>query len=254
MVWDIRNKWPDIAEIRTSDAVTDSSFATETTLRLELYTSTHELEVDDYVVTVGFKRLTLQLECDGTEIAVGSRFGDNVAVNKVVQETSKAGSSVKMSASAQASMGFSTTTASLDAKAQAAVEAENSTVRTQETTTQHIARYVTSKPNDKWEIASLDGSALDQKFITHNDELCVISPRPKSNRNSLRIHLIGHKRDIVFDGTSLPKTAFSMFGSGNTNKEKVFKVLAAKMLQGEKEDLNRSASIQLSVIDSHHEE
>lgn len=245
----IKNNWPDIALLRTDDNTVDSSFSTETTLRVELYTAQHDIDVDGYVVSVGFSKLTLQLDCDGTEVAIGSRFGDPIPANEVVSnETHRSEVATRAGMNAELTTSANPLTPSLDAKARAFVEADGSSNRTLETTRKHTSRHVTAQPNDKWIISSLNSKALDQKYLTDKDDLCRIRSVPKSNRSALSVHLYGHKKDIVFEVENTTNPIKNGIANLSVNKEKVFKALLAKSMAAGHDGLSNNVHVQLSKL------
>lgn len=249
MGWAVQNNWPDIALLRTNDDTVDSSFSTITTLRVELYTAQHDIDVDGYVVSVGFSKLTLQLDCDGTEVTIGPRFGDPLPTNEIVSnETQRSEVATKAGMSAEVTAGANPLSPSIDAKARAFVEADGISNRTLETSRTHTSRHVTAQPNDKWVISSLNGKALDQKYLTDKDDLCRIRPIPNSNRAALDVHLYGHKKDIVFSVENTASSFKNRIANLSVNKEKVFKALLAKSLAGGHEGLLNSIHVQLSKL------
>lgn len=254
MGWNIKNNWADIAQLETSDSVTDSKFETETEFRLQLYTGTYELDLECGRYTVGFKKMTLQLECEGTEIALGERFGDCIPEDQAKKISIESTATTQGNAAIKAKLDASTILNGniLSGEANASV-AGNTTHKESEARTE-TKRHVVAKPNNKWEINSLTGNALSAKHITTDTILCRILPVRKTNRTNVQAHLYAHKNDLIVVEAEDTKSRLSWLASENKNKEKVFKVLLAKLMRGAKEDLNASTQVQLSLISSHNDD
>lgn len=253
MAWDTKNNWADIAELRVDDTVTDSSFASDTELRLELYTGTYELDLDCRRVFVGFNRVTLKLACHGTEIALGDRYGDTTPSNDITTKHNiQNDTTTKATAEGGFKLDTSTALAGIPLTAGLSGEASRSTSTKSETDTFSTSRHVTAKPNGKWEISSLNANEpLSAKYLTTEHALCLVKPKPKTNRAGVQAHLYAHKNDLVIASPEEKKSRFSLLNGENRNKEKVFKILLGKVMVGGKEDLNPKVHVQLSKISSY---
>lgn len=248
MGWHIENNWADIAEVRIDEDITKSDFGDETELRMELYTGSLEVDLEERSLLVGFSRLTLQLECHGTDIVIGNRFGDQTPDNSQITKTStqfdiktKSGFATALGIAGGSSNSAS---GSLNASAEASKTASISSETTRLTT----SNYVTAKPNGKWDISTPDTSPLDAKFITADTALCSVKPKPKSNRTGVIAHLYAHKRDVVV--TDSRKSFRSRFGGETRNKERVLTILVGKDMLRQREGLDQKNYIQLSRADS----
>jgi len=252
MAWDIRNNWADIAELRVDDSVTDSSFAADTEMRLELYTGSYELNLEERRVFVGFNRVMLQLVCHGTEIALGNRYGDNTPQNDIVTKTTdQSNTATRAAADAGVRLDASAALTSMPVKAGVSGEASRSTSSTSETVKVSTSRHVTAKPNGKWEISSLQPNVpLSAKYLTKENVLCEVKPKAKSNRTGVHAHLYAHKSDIVIASHDEKKCLFPLLNGENRNKEKVFKILLGKAMSSGKEDLDKKSYVELSMISS----
>ncbi|NTA49637.1 hypothetical protein G6L34_16120 [Agrobacterium tumefaciens] len=247
MVWSIENNWRRLAQLQTSEEVTSSKFETETEIRLQLYAGTDKITLnEENQYYFGFKKMTLHIECDGTEIALGERFGDITPRDRdrqIVEEDVR-------SAGLKGNAGVNATLSSLpdiSLKAEASAElGVSKEIRATEATTKQ-RRYVTARPNDEWEIACLDGKALNAKFITPDHVLCRVNPIPNRNRNGIQIHLTAHRHDLVIaEPRKLP-----WLNGENRTKEKIFKTLLGIEVAGKRKDLEPKLEIQLSFISSH---
>ncbi|MCZ7466398.1 hypothetical protein [Rhizobium rhizogenes] len=248
MGWDVKNYWVDIAEVRIDDDVTNSEFSAETELRLELYTGSMELDLEERSLLVGFSRLTLQLECHGTDIVIGNRLGDQTPDNSQTTKTSIQTDTKKKSSFA-GGLGFKASSVSAaDANFSAGAESSKTTAVNTETTRITTSNYVTAKPNGKWDISTPDATPLGAKFIAADVPLCSIKPKTKSNRSGVIAHLYAHKRDIVV--TDNRKSLRSKFGGDTRNKEKVLAILIGKDMTAKREGLDEKNYIQLSHANS----
>ncbi|MBB3612092.1 hypothetical protein [Rhizobium sp. BK602] len=251
MAWDVKNNWPDIAELRIDNTVTDSNFSTETEFKLELYTSSYELNLEDRRVLVGFHRITLQLECLGTDIALGERYGDSVPPDLVTKTAIQSDTSTK----AKVGGGFTLDTGKINPtptlNVSVGAEASHTSTLKSETSQTTITKHVTAKPNGKWEISSHEKQVpLSAKYLTKENALCVIRPKEGANQTGVQAYLYAHKHDIVLTSQDEQKSRFSLINGENKNKEKISKILLGKLMEGGKEGLDRNSYIELSIVRS----
>ncbi|MQY50076.1 hypothetical protein GAO09_29015 [Rhizobiales bacterium RZME27] len=249
MPWDVNNHWVDIAEIRIDDTVTDSAFETETEFRLELRTNSHELDLEDVRVFVGFNRMTLQLECDGIEVAIGERHGDHTPQNDIVTKLiAKSTSGTKMAGSVGVDLDITTALSGMPFKASGSAEGTSGTSVERETTRTETSKFVSAKPGDKWVISSPNSEPLSAKYISADHPLCILKPKAKSNRTGLRAHLYAHKNDMVI--TSDQKPSLFAVTSEKKNKERVLAILLAKAVDDRREGLDVTTHIHLTTLNS----
>jgi hypothetical protein len=251
MPWDVRNPLKDIAHLEINDTVTNSSFTTSTEFRLELRTGNHSFDLGEARVFVGFSRMTLQLRCFGTEIAIGDRHGDYTPINDVVTKVARE-TNAATKTGAKVGVGFDAATAlsGIPVKAAASAEALQGTTEKRKTAIVDMSKHVTAKPNDKWEISTLDKkTALGAKYITTNQPLCTINPKEKQNRTGVQAHLYAHKNDMVISTDEEPST-WSIVNPHKKNKERVLTILLGKSLTGDDDGLNPKTQITLSAISS----
>lgn len=251
MAWEITNNWADIADLRISEDVTPSSFSTETELRLELRTSNFDLDLGDVRVFVGFHRMTLQLFCHGTEIQIGERYGDYTPTNdlktKVAEETN-VGTNVLGKGGVNITPATVMTGDVMSIAASA--EAQRGTSEKRATEWEELSKYVTAKPNDKWEITTRKYSEpLSARYITPDYPLCVIRPKKNSNRTGVEAKLYAHKNDMVITTPDAKRSKFALLNPEKRNKERVFAVLLGKAID-EGMASERSSIVNLSTISS----
>lgn len=253
MAWDIKNNVADIADLRIDDSVTDSSFAEDTEFRLELRTTSCEIEIDsDFRVFAGFSRMVLALHCHGAEVAIGERYGDYTPPNDIVTKiTSDTNTSVKAGAKAGLTVNAATALTGTPISAGISGEASRARVEKSKTAKTSTSKYVTAKPNDKWEISSLDQKVpLSAKYLTHENTLCVVKPKAKANRSGVEVHLSAHKGDLVVTSPDEKKSRFALINSEKKNKERVFTILLGKIMANSPGSPGQKSTISLSEISS----
>ena len=253
MGWEIINKLADIADLRVDESVTDSRFVDETELRLELRTASSEIELDeDARVFAGFTRMTLSLVCHGTEVAVGERHGDYTPPNDIVTKiTSDTNTSVKAGAKAGLNLNAATGLTGMPLSASVSGEASHATVEKSKTAKTSTSKHVTAKPNDKWEISSLDHKVpLSAKYLTAENTLCIIKPKAKANRSGVEVHLSAHKGDLVVTSPDEKKSRFALINTEKKNKERVFTILLGKIMANSPGSAAQNSTISLSEISS----
>lgn len=246
MGWDSQNNWPDIADLRIDEVATSSEFLVDTPLRLELYISGQDFDFENMRITVGFSRVTLKIQCEGVEIAVGDRFGDNTPsdVVKDIKSISSTNASLQGKASLDASF-----KQGLNCSASATIEAEKNTSVQSETSNQIIEKHVRALPNNKWEIKSLEkNKKLDAKYLTAETTLCKIRPNLSANRNSVNAYLYGNSRDLTFEFEQDYERLFSINNKQNNNKKRIIETLLSKEIKDEKDGNISKNIISLSLI------
>lgn len=252
MAWEITNNWIDIVDLRVDDSVTNSSFEVETEFRVELYADNYELNLEERRVLVGFSRITLQIVCHGTEIAMGERYGDNTPENSINTKTTLQGNTeLGGKIAGGVNLDPATVLSGMPIKFSASGEASSTASLSTETVKNVSNRHVTAKPNGKWEISSLERRGpLSAKFLTTEHVLCRIKPKANSNRTGVQAHVYAHKHDLVVTSDDEKKSLLSLTNSENRNKEKIFKILLGKAMTNEREGLDRKNYVQLSSISS----
>jgi len=235
-----------MAELRIDEATTPSVLSSDTQLRLELYTNDQTFDYEEFRAIVGFHRVTLEISCDGTEIAVGERHGDiqpshSTTDTKVQSETSlSAAGAANLSLSADALPGASVNVSAKGTK---------STSITAETSTTTINKHVIARPNNKWEITSLDKKkCLSAKYISADTPLCLIRPKQSANRNGIRAYLYGNKRDMIFNFEDEKKSFFQINNNRNENKKRILGVIFAKEMTEKSDGVDAKNTVSLSLI------
>ncbi|MGU3401543.1 hypothetical protein ACLBWS_17725 [Brucellaceae bacterium D45D] len=246
MAWDIENNWPDMAELRVDEATTPSALSDDTELRIELYTGDQTFDYEEFRAIIGFHRITLEIACDGTEIAVGERYGDIRPNDSTTDITVQSEASASAGGGAELSLSGGTLP---NAQVSLSAKASKSTLVKSETSTTTIDKNVIARPNNKWEITSLDKSKyLSAKYISADTRLCLIRPKLNANRNGIRVYLYGYKRDIVFKFEEDNRSIFKINNNINSNKKRVLETLFSKEISEKSDKIDKNNTISLSLI------
>lgn len=211
----------------------DSEIREATDLAVELRISTDDLPIDGYVVTVGFQRVWLAVECDGVEIAPGNRLGEPLKSGGVTsKETTELTSEVSKKGSLGGELSASPAGVTAGITASASVSGSNATLKKSILEMETQKNFVVARPNNKWEINSLSGAALSGTYLSQSDKLCSLRPKLASNRRTVGITLSAMKKDLLFEITDDNGVKASFFqGKRNINKERVFKALLGKSME-----------------------
>lgn len=245
MVWTVKNNRRKLAQLQTTEDVTCSDFETETELRLQLYVGTDTISVNENTqYKYGFKRMTLQIECDGTEIALGERFGDLTPADRERYTNYETKLTKTFSGGGSLNLDPVSILTDLPIKAEAAGEIKSANEKTTTEGVTEQRNFVTAKSNDEWEIACLDGKALNAKFLNPDQVLCRVKPLPNRNRNGIQVHLYANRNDLVF----AEPAKFPWLNGENRTKEKIFKTLLGIEIAGRKKDLEPNLEVQLSYL------
>jgi hypothetical protein len=179
--------------------------------------------------STSLKRLTLDLELNGTEAVPGSRFGEPTRPNEAIHErTVSTERSIENQSSGEAGLNSSLTKPlEFSGKGSGSLAVKTKQSSSHSEREQHL--NVRAMGNLKWEVTQprWEKQVLDLTYL-NNETICKIEIQDRANHKSVQLKASAKQKDIVFEVT---KTNFPSFLT--TNQKRLMNILLSKALSSE---------------------
>lgn len=235
--WSTSNTLIELAEINIDTKRVDAAISGETDLILDLRFGLGSIEIAGQEIYIGFKCAELYLDLDGVEITPGSRFGDH-RVEAVATQTFKESSKTSVSKIAATKGGIAVEPTKLSANLS---RDESSSLAREDALAHDTVKNeyrISARPNGLWLLEGPNGGPLVNTYFA-GDLLCKIRPKDNSNRRGTKIVLLARKSHIHFSPPEKKIGVISKLCGNNINLDRVFGVLLAKSIGGDRVDIKK---------------
>jgi hypothetical protein len=222
----VRNSFPQICEFKVKFEPTQDAEGCFDCV-VELRIASDEIPLGDEFCEIAFRKITISVDNEGTEILANSRFGEPRKPNSIplTKET-------EITESAKSLSGWrakvsSTKKPSLTGHAGREIKRGTSSLKQYREEGQY--RRVKARPNDRWEVTEPAQQLLDDTYLC-DDILFSIEVNKKANRTRSSLSLKIKQRDLAINGIFADDSSKKFFGRIGENQKRLIDIFISKSL------------------------